>query len=220
MEVRRLTMKELLPNVYQATTLLTPLKLISAMHIIKVEEELILIDPFTLPESETEELEALGKPTVILIAGANHARDSESYREKYGAKILAHPEAVPKLGIAVDDTFGGGETLSGGLTTIEMPGTTLGETIFRHEPDGGILLVGDSLMNLQPEQRGFLMKLAKFPVGLGVMPKWVMEDKKRAPESYRKLLDYDFDKIFVSHGEPVLSNGKGQLEKVIAGLKD
>lgn len=208
-------MKELLSNIYQATTQLTPLKIVSAMHIVKAGEEVVLIDPFALPESETQELEALGTPTHILIAGANHVRDSEAYRERYSAKILAHPEAVPKLGIAVDGTFGDGETVPGGLTTIEMPGCSAGETILLCEQDGGTLIVADALMNFQPNQRGLIMRIFGFPNGLGIMPKIAMRDKQRAPASYQKLLNYEFEQIFVSHGEPILSGAKEMLRTVI-----
>ena len=120
-------MEELIP-IYRATTRINvagPFRIPGTMYVIKEGDEVVVIDPFLLPESETEELEKLGKPTLILIAGELHVRDAEAYRKRYGAKILANREAVPKLGIAVDDVFGDGETLPGGLTTIGMPGTTL-----------------------------------------------------------------------------------------------
>lgn len=210
-------MRELLPNIHQATIMLKvgPTKVPAAMHIVKSDDEVILIDPFALPESETEALEALGKPTLILIAGENHVRQSEDYRERYGAKILANREGVPKLGIAVDDTFGDGETLPGGLTTIGMPGTMAGETIFRLEQGGGVLVVGDAIVNFQPDQRGFVMRLLGFSSGLGTMPKLFMKDKKLAAASYQKLLDYDFDQLFVSHGPPILSGAKVMLRAVL-----
>ena len=207
-------MKELLPNIYQATTKIKvgPLKVPSAMHVIKTGEEVVLIDPFTLPESENETLEALGKPTFIFIAGISHVRDAEAYRERYDVKILANREAVPKLGIAVDDAFGDGETLPGSLITIEMSGTAPGETIFKHNQGKGILIVGDALMNFGPAERGLFMRLIGFPVGLGTMPKPFMKDKKIAAESYQKLLNHDFDQILVSHGAPILSRAKEQLQ--------
>ncbi|MCH8296394.1 hypothetical protein IH992_35385 [Candidatus Poribacteria bacterium] len=214
-------MKELLPNIYQATTILKagPVKIISAMHIITGGDEIVVIDPFTLSETETEALEALGKPTHILITGGMHVRDAEIYREQYGAKILANREAVPKLGIPVDDAFGDGETLPGGLGVIEMSGVSSGETIFRHNQGEGTLIVGDALMNFQPSDRGFLMRLLGFAENLGTTPKLFMKDKKLAGQSYRKLLDHEFDSILVSHGPPILQDGKIQLEKVVEALR-
>ena len=208
-------MKELFPDIYQITTRLTALKVPSAMHIVKAEGDVTLIDPFVLSGSETEELEALGNPTYILVTEANHVRDAEEYRNRYGAKVLANRAAVPKLGIPVDEAFGDDETLPGGLKSIEIPGASIGETIFRYNQGGGTLIVGDAIMNLQPGDRGLIMRLVGFPEGLGLMPKLVMTDKKRAAESYRNLLNHDFDRILVSHGSPVLNDGKKQLEDAI-----
>ena len=225
-------MKELLPNIYQATTrikIVGPFKALAAMHLIKSDEEIILIDPFELPESETATLEALGTPTLILIAGIFHVRDAEAYRKRYGAKILANREAISKLGIAVDDAFGDGETLPGGLTTIEMPGTIRGETIFLISERGdkrsprseindqasGTLIIGDALLNLQPGERSLFQRLVGAPENLSPMTKLFIKDKKLAAESYRKLLDHDFDRILVSHGPPILSGAKEQLEMAL-----
>ncbi|MCH8049643.1 hypothetical protein IH979_02935 [Patescibacteria group bacterium] len=179
-------MKELLP-IYRNTKMIPgagPLKIPGTMFLIKAGEEVILIDPFALPQSEIEQLEALGVPTLILITGENHARDAEAYRKRYGAKILAHRQAAPELGIAVDDVFGDGETLPGGLRTLGMPGCTAGETIFRQDQRGGVLIVGDALYNLQLEECGLILGsimlfasitgLADPPGRLNIMPKFFM----------------------------------------------
>jgi len=61
-------MKEILPNIYQATTTIKSGSLkvpaTSAMVIIKQEAQVILIDPFALPESETKVLESIRVPNV------------------------------------------------------------------------------------------------------------------------------------------------------------
>lgn len=210
-------MKEIIP-IYRATTRINvagPFRIPSAMYVIKDGEDVVLIDPFTLPESETKELEALGVPTLILITGRLHVRDADAYRKRYGAKILANREAVPELGIGVDDAFGDGETLPGGLTTIEMPGTIPGETILRREQGKGVLIVGDALWNLRLSECGLIlglfMRLLGWPEGFGAMPKLLMANDKLATESYQKLLDYDFDQILVSHGQPILRDAKEML---------
>jgi hypothetical protein len=56
------------------------------------------------------------------------------------------------------------------------------------------------------------------PKGLSPMPSFVMEDKKVAAESCCKLVDHDFDAIFVSHGSPLLSDAKTKWESVVQGL--
>jgi len=216
---------EELSSIYRAETQIQiagPLKIPGGMYAIKEGEEVVLIDPFELPQSEKKALEALGKPALILISGWLHVRDAEAYRKRYGARILANRQAAPKIEIAVDDTFGDGERLPGGLTTIEMPGTLPGETIFWREEGKGALIVGDALWNLHLSECGLLlgtfMRLVGWPEGFGTMPKLFMADEKRAAESFQKLLDYDFDQILVSHGQPVRSGAKGLLRVVIENL--
>ena len=203
-------MHEVLPNIFRVertiqaeippTTRLSPLSMpfFSSMSVVKVEEETILLDPFLLPEAEKSKLERLGKPTHILIGGEFHARDAETYRQYYGAKILAHPEAVPRLRISIDGTFGDGQRLPGGLTAITMSGTRRGETIFRLDQGKGVLFAGDALMNLRPAERGWILRVCGFPAGFSTMPRHFMLNKERAAASYQKLLGYDFDQILVS----------------------
>ena len=169
-------MTELIPNVYQIqqTLNLGLSKFPGAMQIIQNGEELILIDPLELDQPERDALEALGKPTLILIDGPNHERDSDAYRTRYGAKIMAHPDAVPKLNCNIDDTFQDGDTLPGNLTALLVPGTQPGETIFLRET---LLFVSDALMNFGPKDCGLIMRCLGFPNGLGPMPKLFMSDK-------------------------------------------
>jgi glyoxylase-like metal-dependent hydrolase (beta-lactamase superfamily II) len=206
----------LLPNIYQFVTkikIVGPFRATASMHLIKSGDDVVLIDPFNLPESETAALESIGKPTVILIAGIFHDRDAEAYRKRYGAKILAHREATPKLSMTLDETFGDGETLPGGLTAIEMTGTIQGETIFWH--DQGTLIAGDALLNIQPGERSFFQRMVGSPENLSPMTKLFIKDKKRAAASYQKLLEHDFDQILVSHGKPVLNDAKAELQAAV-----
>ena len=198
-------------------------KLPGAMHAIKDGEEVILIDPFLVSKSETEFLEKeIGKPTLILITVETHVRDTEAYRKRYGARILANREAVSVLDIAVDDVFDDGDKLPGGLTAIGMPGMLLGETIFLREGEKPALIVGDALFNFQASDLGLfpgiLMIPLGWPIGLGIMPRLFMRNQKLADESYQKLLDHDFDQILVSHGRPILKEAKEKLQAVLEKL--
>ena len=220
--VEVIIMKELLPNIYRLTTrikVIGPFRIPAAMYAIKDDEKLILIDPFLLPKVKTLELEKLGAPTLLLITGEMHARDADAYRKRYGAKIFAHREAIPELEIAVDETFGDDETLPGDLRTIAMPGTMTGETVFLREQEKGILIAGDAIWNMRLNECGLflgnVMRLLGWPEGLGTMPRRFMKDQKVASESYRRLFDYDFDAILMSHGQPILSGARGLLRTII-----
>lgn len=209
-------MIELLPGIYGATGLIRvagPYRVKGSMFILRDGQDLVLMDPFLLSDQETREMEALGRPSVILIAGEMHVRDTGAYRKRYGARVLAHRDAMSRLDVAVDHFFEDGEALPAGLTAIGMPGTFRGETVFRRE--GGVLLSGDALFNIQPEDHGLMMKMLGFPRHLGAMPRLFMDNRKRADASYRRLLEHDFDKILVSHGAPILSDGKERLRAAL-----
>ena len=217
-------MSELFPiyrNVGKIKTV-GPLKVPGAMFCIKEGKEVVLIDPFLLPNSEIGELETLGTPTHIFISGAFHVRDAEAYRKRYGCKILINHEAATEVDIKVDDTFGDGETVPGGLTTIGMPGTMLGETIFRRDEGKGTLIIGDAFWNLQLNECGLIlgtfMRFSGFPEGFGTMPRTSMTNERLAVESYQKLMNYDFEQILFSHGKPIQSTAKEKMRTVLETL--
>jgi len=213
-------MDALYPNLFRATKLIKiPLlwSVSAAMHIVKEGNEVIVIDPFVLPDAEKEALEQLGKPTAILLTTTFHVRDAEQYRSRYGAKVFANRAAVPKLGIPVDEAFGDGDSLPGNLKAIEMTGTSPGETILQHNLEKSGLITGDALFNLQKGETNAVIRLLGFRENLNPMPKLIIKDKKRAAEAYQRLLDYDFDQILVSHGAPILSGAKEQLRAMLKG---
>jgi hypothetical protein len=211
-------MQELLPGVHQAITLMKagPMKFNAGMLAIKAEDALVLMSPFTLPEDQRRALEALGQPTHIIIDADSHERDADAYRQQYGAKILSHHQIAPKLKLEPDLTFKTGDALPGGLKAIGIPGTRPGETALLLPNGDGALLVGDTLMNIPAAERGFLMRLLGFPVGLGKMPKMAIKDSQQAHQSYLALLELDFDALIVSHGEPILSGAKEALRRALA----
>ena len=210
-------MQELLPRVHRAITLMKagPMKFNAGMAAVTGDDALVLVDPFNLPADETQTLETLGTPTHIVITADSHERDAAAYRQRYSAQVLAHRELAPKLELQPDQTFETGDGLPGGLRAVGIPGTRPGETAVL-VPDGdGTLILGDTLMNISASDRGFLMRLLGFPLGLGKMPKMAIKNAKQAHQSYLALLELDFDALVVSHGEPILSGAKEQLRRVL-----
>ena len=42
-----------------------------------------------------------------------------------------------------------------------------------------------------------------------------IEDKQLWQSSIQKILDWDFDKIILAHGDPILENGKSEFEQAV-----
>ncbi len=193
-----------------------PFRVPGSMHLIKTDDAVILIDPFY--QANLAEMEALGTPTHVVICGTNHVRDAAFYRKQYGAQICAHRDLMSKIEVGVDLFFQPGDTLLGLFQTIDMLGTFRGETALLYNlGDRNVLIVGDAFFNLQPED--FIvpgMKLVGFRAELNTMPRAFI--RKRGFDSYRKILDHDFDALIVSHGAPILSGAKEQVRKLVQSL--
>jgi glyoxylase-like metal-dependent hydrolase (beta-lactamase superfamily II) len=212
-----------LPGIYRAVAKVPingPMSMMAAMHVIKTNDALILVDPCRLPDSDLKTLEDLGTPTHIIITCSNHVRHTQFYRDRYKTPVLANRALVSKIETGVDTFFGDGDALPGGLSGIDMPGMSPGETILLHSGGKGALIVGDAIFNYQKGDFALPMKLfsaiGMLPKGLSPMPGFAMENKAEAAKSSRKLLDYTFDAIFVSHGSPFLSGAKAKWQEVVA----
>ncbi len=196
-----------------------PKRMPAAMHGVEVEDGMVVIDPLNLPYEETHQLEAIGRPTSILITSLNHDRDALDYRRRYGARIWAHRDLADNFDFKLDATFGDGEIVPGGLQAICMPGTFRGETIFLDSCEGGSLIVGDAIFNVDLDTYGLAgqaLRTIGWPHRLSTMPRFLMRDEERAMKSYEHLLSHDFARILMTHGTPVVDDARGVLQTMLA----
>ena len=190
----------------------------AAMHAVQTEEGLVLIDPFNLSCETTRQLEAIGTPGHVLITNLNHDRDAMDYRRRYGAKIWGHRDLSNYFKFKFDFVFDDGDTVPGDLEAIHLPGTFRGETVFLDSREGGSLIAGDAIFNVNLDEFGLAgnaMGAIGWPDGLSTMPRFLMRDEKRAIKSYEKLLERDFTRIFMTHGKPVLDDAKAPLRTAL-----
>ncbi|MBA2564087.1 MAG: MBL fold metallo-hydrolase [Gemmatimonadetes bacterium] len=162
--------------------------------------EIVLVNPVRVAQ---EELDRLGHVTAIVLTSDHHLRSAPHYREVTGAAIWA-PAGADLDDDEADDTFTDGNELPGGLKVVRLEGPRGGESAFYLKRAGGVLIVGDALINL-PAAAG----------GLQILPEAHNPDVAGTRKSCRKLLDYDFEIVLFGHGEPIRSGGRAQLEKVL-----
>jgi glyoxylase-like metal-dependent hydrolase (beta-lactamase superfamily II) len=161
--------------------------------------EIIVIDPIRL---ETSELDKLGRVTAVLLTGSKHVRSSEHYRQEMGAAVWA--PAYADLGeLEPDETFSEGNEVPGGLRVIALRGRSNDESAFYLKRGKGVMIVGDSLINI-PSYGGF-----------GVLPEKHNPDVEKTKKSCRKLLDYEFDALLFAHGEPIREGAKQKLSELL-----
>lgn len=160
---------------------------------------IVLVNPIRLAE---EELDRLGEVTAILLTGPGHVRAAGHYREATGAAVWA-PTGVDFEDVDPDETFTEGNEIPGGLRVIGLFGPSEAESAFYLKRAGGVVIVGDALVNI--EEYG----------GLRILPKEYNPDPERTRRSCRKLLAYDFDVMVFGHGTPLRGGAREKLARLL-----
>ncbi len=178
---------------------------------VETAASVILIDPLVPGEPTAREifLEHLdsdvarnGKPVSILLTLFWHERSTAELADRYGAAVWAHEGAVGRIETAVSNPFAPGDVLPGGL--IGLDGQRAFETIY-WLPEQRALVPGDSLLG---DTTGRLR----------VPPEQWLRDTTQAEfkAALRGLLDLPVELVLVSHGEPVLEEGRAALERALS----
>ena len=155
----------------------------------------VLIDPIPLTGDAVAELLEEVQPASIVLTSGNHERAAALYRERFGIPVLAHPDALPELGLTVDQLIREGDSISGDISVVELPGAAPGE-IALHSSTG--LHLGDALINLEPH-------------GLVFLPEKYCTDFRKLRENVRKLLNVEFALMTFAHGLPLLNRPRQKL---------
>jgi glyoxylase-like metal-dependent hydrolase (beta-lactamase superfamily II) len=167
-------------------------------YALKTSEGVVFIDPLK-PEPEVlEKIEALGEPIAIFLTNAHHDRHADWFRKKYGIQVYAHEKAKADCDTKIDVLLMDGERLPGGVKAVHLPGSSASETAYHFKPNGGVVLVGDTLLNQGDK-------------GLTLLPEPYIEDKKQALKSLQSLLALDFKTITFAHGNPIVGDAKSEI---------
>jgi glyoxylase-like metal-dependent hydrolase (beta-lactamase superfamily II) len=170
-------------------------------YALQTSKGVVFIDPMTPAPPVLKQLELLGEPIAIVLTNAHHDRDADWFRKKYEIQIYAHEKAQSDCDTKIDLLIIDGEKLPGGLKAIHLPGSTDSEIALYLKTAGGIVLIGDALLN--PPGKG-----------LKLLDDQYIEDRKQALQSLRKLAELDFKIATFAHGDPLI----GDAQQKIAGF--
>src|SRR5579862_6332262 len=168
-------------------------------YALKTSEGVVFVDPLRAEPDVIQKLEALGEPIAIFLTNAHHDRHADWFRKQYGIQVYAHEKAKADCDTKIEVLVMDGERLPGGVKAVYLPGSAAGETAYYTKAGGGIVMVGDTLLN--PEDKG-----------LTLLPEPYIEDKKQAMKSLQDLLTLDFQIITFAHGDPIVGNAKAKIE--------
>jgi hypothetical protein len=158
----------------------------------EASDAIALIDPL-LPEGEEDELwtmvdaaiEGSGLPVAVLLTAPWHKRSARVIAERYRATIWVHESP---------------DFLPADVEVFVPAGSSEGQVAFflrRHQA----LVVAEFFMGTNG--------------GLRVCPSPALTDKDAFFESLRTLLDLPIDYVLVSHGEPVLHDGRRRIAEAL-----
>jgi hypothetical protein len=165
-----------------------------------VQAGLYMIDPIRLPDEQLAALTKCGPVAGIIVTNANHHRAAVGSSERFSVPIFAHGRAFPdpkpgRLREVNDDAA------IGDLEVIEIEGAVAGEIALYHPSNGGTLVVGDALINFEP-------------YGFTFLPRKYCENEKQMRSSLRQLLAKPAERLFFSHGTPILSGATARLRQL------
>ncbi len=151
-----------------------------------------LIDPL-IPKGEEDEfwamldaaIEGSGLPVAVLLTAPWHERSAPVVAERYGATVWVHES--PDL-------------LPAGVEVFVPAGSSEREVAFFLRPHQA-LVVAEFFMGANG--------------GLRVCPSAALIDQDAFDESLRTLLDLPIEYVLVSHGEPVLLDGRLRIAEAL-----
>ena len=159
-------------------------------------EGLVFCDPVPLESAALDELVDGRVPHAIVLTNANHERNAVPLARRFGIEIWAHCGARGHA--PATRWFEDGERLFGLAEAVALEGFAPGETALWL---GGVLIVGDALIN-------------SAPYGFSILPDKYCANAKAGRESLKKLLRFPAEVLTFAHGLPIVS----QAAERLAGL--
>ncbi len=171
-----------------------------------LSEERVVIDPM-LPAEGTQWFEGHGEPAHVVLTNRHHDRQAWRLREAFGCQVHCIRNGCHELdGRGPVMPFDFGDQLPGGIVVHEVGAICPDETAL-HIPAHRALACADGVVQWPGRP------------GLSFVPDQLMddpEDTKRAlAAAYHGLLELDFDRLLLAHGEPVLDGGKAALRAFV-----
>jgi glyoxylase-like metal-dependent hydrolase (beta-lactamase superfamily II) len=170
-----------------------------------VEPSRTLLDPL-VPSEGIEWFRSRATPERVVLTNRHHYRQSDEFQEEFGCTVLCSEKGLHEFeGGPEVDGFAFGEALADGITALEVGAICPDEAALHVELGDGYLALADGIVNYD-EPRFVPDNL------IGDDPEGVKEGLR---ESYRRLLDLDFDGLLFAHGDPIAGGGKAALREFV-----
>ncbi len=186
--------------------------------------ELVLYSAIAMHEDGMRALEALGKPTVLVIPHRRHQMDAPFYKARYPAlRVLAGEGARVRDDVKVDGDVA--ELSRYGIESYVLPGNIYGDVVMDMPVnDGRALAVCESLGNVQLSGAlGVLLRVFGPPGGGFGVARAVRLREIRGSAKLKQWLEQqsqraDLRALLVGHGEPITTDVRATLQRTATQL--
>ena len=174
---------------------------------VAAEFGLVIIDPIDLVQDAFHQLSKHTPAAAIVLTNGNHSRAAARFRERFGAPVFAHADAVGELTTFVDGVLRPSRPVAGSLEVIELPGAGLGEIALLHRRSQDIsqLHLGDAVINIDS-------------TGLSPLPAKYCSDADLLGQSLKLLPSAGLNLVTFAHGEPLLNEDAARLAALLSEL--
>jgi len=143
-------------------------------------------------------------PERVLLSNRHHLRDAEEFADRYGAVIECSNPGLHEFEGGPDVRgFDFGDQVAPGIQALEVGAICPDESALLIG-EAGALAIADGIRHYEGRMDFFADWL------LGDDPEGVKEGLR---ESYRGLLDLEFDTLLFAHGDPIVGGGKAALRE-------
>jgi hypothetical protein len=172
-----------------------------------LQAERVLLDPM-LPPGGPEWLEQNGPPEHVLLSNRHHDRDAWRLRERFGCTVHCVRNGRHALeGRGPVQAFEFGEALPGGVIAYEV-GAICPDECALHVPAHAALACADGVVRWPGSEE------------LAFVPDELMDEPERTKaglkDAYGRLLQLEFDRLLLAHGEPLATGGRDALRRFVA----
>ncbi len=167
---------------------------------------MFFLDPIPLaPEALNELLAVPGlRPAGIVVTNGNHARAAADFRRRFGVPLGASAAAAAGAGLEPDVVIpgSGGQIFDGALEAVPLPGAASGEVALYRADGGGLLVIGDAVINLSAHP-------------LMLLPDKYCDDPKALRHAAAALLERPCGTLVFAHGQPITVNPRARLAALL-----
>jgi hypothetical protein len=222
--------QELMPGVWVVTGAL-PFPLKREMTIAKLSDgSLLLHSVIAMNDAAMAKLDALGKPSVMIVPHGSHRLDPPFYKARYPEiRVVAPAAARAKIEEVIKVDATSEESLPAhGVRVHAVNGFKNGELAYELDTPGGkLLILSDAVANHDPPAGlgGWFMSVVAGGIKgrkLGIpriVRRMILSDKAAARASLEKLAEIpDVKALTVAHGRPITDGVSAALKEAASTL--